>query len=133
MRSHVTRFHLTEESGRRQAVVAAATSGATDQRTIEEAIRKLPPSSEKAKRITKAIAAFIAKDLRPYSVVENQGFRALLHTLEPRYTIPSRRYFTDTLPSNQNRSHGLTVEGRQVGTQLHVMRGRLSPLNHLLL
>ena len=35
-------------------------------------------------------------DLRPYSVVENEGFRGMVRTLEPKYKIPSRRYFTDT-------------------------------------
>ena len=56
---------------------------------------KLPP---RKKRTTNYITTFIAKDLHPYSVVENQGFRAVLHTLEPRYSDPSQRYFTDTAP-----------------------------------
>ncbi|RXN15998.1 zinc finger BED domain-containing 1-like protein [Labeo rohita] len=30
-------------------------------------------------------------DLRPYSVVENAGFRYTLNVLEPRYSIPSRK------------------------------------------
>lgn len=65
----------------------------------------MPPSLEKVKQITKAIAVFIAKDWRPYSVMENQGFRALLHTLEPRYTIPSQRYFTNTaMPTLYNQT-----------------------------
>lgn len=47
-------------------------------------VSKLAPSSDRAKKITKAVARFIAKDLRPYSVVENQGFRFRSHTLEPK-------------------------------------------------
>ena len=35
-----------------------------------------------------------AKDLHPHSIVENQGFHAMLRTLEPRYNVPSRRYST---------------------------------------
>ena len=27
----------------------------------------------------------------------SRGFTALIHTLEPRYTLPSRKYFTDTV------------------------------------
>lgn len=65
------------------------------QRTLDQ-VAKLPPNSEKAKRITRSVAGFIAKDLRPYSVVENQGFRTMLQVLEPRYTLPSRRYFSET-------------------------------------
>ena len=30
-----------------------------------------------------------------YSVVENKGFREMAHTLEPKFKIPCRRYFTD--------------------------------------
>lgn len=31
----------------------------------------------------------------PLSVVENEGLRNMLHTLEPRYAIPSRQDATD--------------------------------------
>lgn len=48
-------------------------SGYTDQRIIEEAIRNLLASSEKVKRIIKAISPFIFKDLHPFSIVENEG------------------------------------------------------------
>ena len=36
---------------------------------------KLPSTPPRAASITKSIACFICKDLRPYSVVENEGFR----------------------------------------------------------
>lgn len=42
-----------------------------------------------ARRITNSMATCIAKDLRRYSVVEIQGFHAMLRTLKPRYNIPS--------------------------------------------
>lgn len=45
----------------------------------------LPFSSPRAASITKPVAGFISKDLRPYSMVENQGL-----TIEPQYEIPSR-------------------------------------------
>ena len=41
------------------------------------------------------MARFIALDLRPYSVVENDGFRELLKELEPRYKILCRQNFSD--------------------------------------
>ena len=65
------------------------------QRTIEQVVARLQPNSERAKRITKSIASFIALDLRLHSVVENVGFQMMVFTVEPRYKIPSRRYFTD--------------------------------------
>lgn len=35
------------------------------------------------------------KDLRPFSVVENAGFKNPLAALEPRYKVPSRQHFSD--------------------------------------
>ncbi|KAL7849613.1 hypothetical protein SRHO_G00212360 [Serrasalmus rhombeus] len=55
---------------------------------------QLPQSSVRATAITRDIGVFIAADMRPFSVVENQGFRRLLHTLDPKYTIPPRTHFT---------------------------------------
>ncbi|KAJ8353682.1 hypothetical protein SKAU_G00212490 [Synaphobranchus kaupii] len=56
----------------------------------------LAQKSARAKEITKCIAVFMAKDMRPFSVVENEGFRLLINTLEPKYHIPSRQYFSQT-------------------------------------
>ncbi|KAE8288344.1 Zinc finger BED domain-containing protein 4 [Larimichthys crocea] len=90
IRSHTAQFHPTEEVGKPAAVATSS------QRTIKDALGKLPPTSQKAKRITKGIAEFIAMGLQPYSVVENRGFRRMMEGMEPRYVIPSQRYFTNT-------------------------------------
>ncbi|XP_065326764.1 E3 SUMO-protein ligase ZBED1-like [Pelmatolapia mariae] len=58
------------------------------------------PNSERAKKITQSITYFICKDLRPYNIVENEGFSYMIKTLEPRYVIPSRRFFADTAVPN---------------------------------
>lgn len=58
--------------------------------------QKLNHSSKRATDITAAISYFICKDMRPYSVVENEGFPEQLQTLELRYSVPSRQYFRDT-------------------------------------
>ncbi|KAK0144032.1 putative RNA-binding protein 46 [Merluccius polli] len=55
----------------------------------------LSRTSKRALDVTSAIANFICKDMRTYSVVENEGFRDLLHTLEPRYVMPSRQHFSE--------------------------------------
>uniref|UniRef100_A0A1X7V2B8 Uncharacterized protein n=1 Tax=Amphimedon queenslandica TaxID=400682 RepID=A0A1X7V2B8_AMPQE len=39
----------------------------------------------------------IALDFQPFSIVSDEGFKSLLHTLEPRYTLPSRQCFTDSV------------------------------------
>lgn len=52
-------------------------------------------NSDNAKRIHLAIAKMIATDMEPYQVVEKPGFIGLLKVLEKRYTVPSRKYFTE--------------------------------------
>lgn len=52
-------------------------------------------SSENAKSIDMAIAKMIAVDMEPYHVVEKPRFIELVQTLEKRYRMPSRKYFTE--------------------------------------
>lgn len=49
-------------------------------------------SSEKTKAITKKIMEFMVLDDQPFSIVED---RNLINFLSPKYTIPSRWYFSD--------------------------------------
>ena len=59
--------------------------------------------------MVEAIDNFIASDVQPLSVVENAGFKKLLHTAEPRFKIPSRPYFTNTvLPAMYARKRAKT-------------------------
>lgn len=46
---------------------------------------KLPANTELAKKITQSIAHFISKDLRPYSIVDIEGFQYMISTAEPKY------------------------------------------------
>ena len=39
----------------------------------------------------------MALDFQPFSIVEDTGFTALINHLDPRYDIPSRKYFSTTL------------------------------------
>ena len=39
----------------------------------------------------------IAMDNQPFSVVHDTGFSCLVKTLEPTYTLPSRKYFSETV------------------------------------
>ena len=50
-----------------------------------------------AQNISKHIRVFIAHDLRPCSIVESPSFINLLQVLEPRYKVPSRTYFSQTV------------------------------------
>ncbi|KAI2668488.1 Zinc finger BED domain-containing protein 4 [Labeo rohita] len=57
---------------------------------------KMSRDNPRAVKITQAIIEYTALSDQPLSEVENVGFLRLLHVLEPRYDVPSRRYMTDT-------------------------------------
>lgn len=48
-----------------------------------------------SKAMTEAISFSVCKDIQPYSITENEGFKYLLEVLEPRHSIPDRKVFTD--------------------------------------
>jgi len=50
--------------------------------------------SAEATRVHQAIGRMIAIDVQPYSVVEDIGFKGVVGILEPRYVLPSRKYFS---------------------------------------
>nr|XP_010776357.1 PREDICTED: zinc finger BED domain-containing protein 1-like [Notothenia coriiceps] len=55
---------------------------------------KFPSTSPRSQKITESIVYFICQDLRPYSVVENIGFRRMVNAMEPRYPVPTRQHLT---------------------------------------
>ncbi|XP_077095961.1 E3 SUMO-protein ligase ZBED1-like [Siphateles boraxobius] len=65
-----------------------------EHRSVERPEQTYRASSEKHSKITGALGVFIAKDLQPFSVVEDVGFKHLMKTLDPRYAVPSRTYFS---------------------------------------
>ncbi|XP_017261968.1 E3 SUMO-protein ligase ZBED1-like [Kryptolebias marmoratus] len=88
LRNHLTRYHA-------DALQKAQPVDSKQTQIDKSFISKLPSSSARAQKITKSVAVFICKDLRPYSVVENKGFKNMLKILEPRYAIPTRKYMTE--------------------------------------
>ena len=50
--------------------------------------------------ITRKIGIMMAVDMRPFTLVENEGFRDLMNTVDPRYTIPSRSVFARNVIPN---------------------------------
>ena len=53
-----------------------------------------------AMAIHKKIGLMIALDNHPFTIVEQDGFIELLAHLQPRYLIPSRKYFSDNVIPN---------------------------------
>ncbi|XP_013885882.1 zinc finger BED domain-containing protein 1 [Austrofundulus limnaeus] len=92
LRAHMARHHSDVQLATANTTkrVESAQLKLTDVQTP-----KLPSSSARATKITESVIYFICKDMRPLSVVENEGFRNMMKTLEPRYSIPSRQHITD--------------------------------------
>ena len=53
---------------------------------IVEKGRQYDPKSLPAKKINRAVAYYIAKDMQPYFIVKSPGFRVLVSKLNLRYT-----------------------------------------------
>lgn len=69
----------------------------TKQPTLESVIRKKTkyrPDDLRAREITRKITEMICLDNQPLSVVEDVGFKNLINFLDPRYDMPSRKYFS---------------------------------------
>jgi hypothetical protein len=58
---------------------------------------KYASNSDRPKLITNKIARLLVKDLRPYSMVESPEFKDLISCLDPRYTVPGRKVFSDII------------------------------------
>ncbi|XP_069114463.1 E3 SUMO-protein ligase ZBED1-like [Argopecten irradians] len=104
MKKHLKRRHnigdLDEKTTTQTSPVQLVKSGTQIQgqpKLTECIINKLAFSNKRRITITKAVGGFICSDLRPYSTVSGAGFRHMLNVLEPRYQIPSRNYFSNTI------------------------------------
>ncbi len=63
----------------------------------DERVRLWDVNDARAHCVHRRIGEMIALDCQPFSVVQDVGFVRLLNTLEPRYSVPSRRYITETI------------------------------------
>ena len=57
-------------------------------------------NSRQAQHITKLIGEMIALDNQPFLISEDLGFMRLMKHLAPRYHLPSRHHFSDTVIPN---------------------------------
>ncbi|KAL4008423.1 hypothetical protein ACER0C_002275 [Sarotherodon galilaeus] len=74
-------------------------SNVTRQGSLTELFEGVTPYEHTSKRhmeITKAVTHCIAKDMMPVNTVTKPGFNNLVTTLDKRYRMPSRTYFSQT-------------------------------------
>lgn len=81
------------------ASTSSSQSNATkiQQTLFESFTTKWDTTDSRAKEIHKAVAEMIAVDNQPISMLENNGFQRLIHTLKPKYQIPSRKYMSEVI------------------------------------
>lgn len=101
--NHLKRRHPKQyaESLAAKAKKATATppAAAPKQQSLTDAFSKLSPYDRGSKRwnnVTEAIAFHLAKDLRRLQTVEGIGFNKMIKVLDPRYELPSRKFFSQT-------------------------------------
>ena len=74
----------------------------------------------------------MALDFQPYSIVSDTGFTELL-TLEPRYNLPSCRYFIeDVVPGIANNINSKLAEVLKDVTYLSLTTDIWRPISHYL-
>ena len=99
--THLEHHHPAEyssflkESGRTSG--SSSSTQATLPTTLRAHSQPLPKTSSRHKELVNAVGRFISKDLLPVSAVEGVGFRSLMEITEPRFTVPSRNYFSQTV------------------------------------
>ncbi|XP_036344463.1 zinc finger BED domain-containing protein 1-like, partial [Rhagoletis pomonella] len=54
-----------------------------------------PADSKRKEELDKHVMRVIALDVQPFSIVNDTGFRALMHKMDPRYKLPSKTYLRD--------------------------------------
>lgn len=98
---HLSAFKEMEEKEREATRIQQIDRGQSSKQVSLEVIversKQLLFDSPRARKITMLIGEMIAVDNQPFSVVGDIGFGRLVNFLEPRYQIPSRKYFSETL------------------------------------
>ena len=46
--------------------------------------------------LKKLLAPSLAKDMQPFYTVEKPGFKQMIKKLDPKYALPTRKYFSQT-------------------------------------
>ncbi|XP_063742293.1 E3 SUMO-protein ligase ZBED1-like [Eleginops maclovinus] len=118
---HLSRKHVVEYQECMKLRSAPSTSAGntgkakekSSQMTLRDAFARGTAYDKKSKRwveITNSITIHIAKDMVPLSTVEKEGFTKMIHTLDPRYEIPSRKYFSQVAIPNLYQKHRAKLE-----------------------
>ena len=114
--SHLKNKHpsqYAETKARTENPSKGKPGSASVQVNIKKSFESKQPYCHTIKRwqtLTDSFLYAIAKDMLPFRAVERPGFQKMLSTFEPKYELPSRKYFSKTgIPRLYNSIKG-TVE-----------------------
>lgn len=100
---------ISEENSNTCAIPAGADRDQSDE--LVPPVRKRqrtmldfqPLNSSTTNNCTLSVTKFLAATMQPYNLVEHETFIDMINTLNPRYTLPSRKYFSkNSIPKLYN-------------------------------
>nr|XP_061801662.1 E3 SUMO-protein ligase ZBED1-like [Nerophis lumbriciformis] len=118
---HLSRKHVSEYEECLKLRSAPSTSVAASPKSPQDSFARLNAYDRKSKRwldITNAITHHFAKDMLPLDTVEKEGFKHLMKTLDARYEVPSRKYFSQVALPNLYQKHRAKLESDLASVRL---------------
>ena len=91
--------HLEDHHPEIYAELSRSKSVKRKQSTLTEVIEKSKMYDSKSQRVRElndAVARFLAQDMQPFYTVEKPVFKRMVRMLDPKYSLLSRKYFSDT-------------------------------------
>ena len=95
----------TDRETARRDRVSSGGIGGLRQLTLhgsKQRVQQWDINDSRATALHKKVGEMIALDCQPISIVEDIGFNYFVKAIEPRHTIPSRKYFSETCSNSQN-------------------------------
>ncbi|KAG1925517.1 zinc finger BED domain-containing protein [Pimephales promelas] len=69
-----------------------------------------PTKQGRQRELDEALLNMVVKDLQPFTIVEDEGFRAFVNKLDPSYVLPSRKVLKTTVSERYNTTKEKTME-----------------------
>ena len=54
------------------------------------------PKSQRVQELNDPVARFLAQNMQPFYTVDKPGFKQMVRMLDPKYSLPSQKYCSDT-------------------------------------
>ncbi|XP_076283019.1 zinc finger BED domain-containing protein 4-like [Lasioglossum baleicum] len=97
LKRHIEYQHREEYFAAEEEEETVPSTASTTRHDVEVNLTMLETNSTRSKVITKSIAEMMIRDCQPFCIVEDVGFKNLIRMLEPRYKLPSRTTFSESI------------------------------------